>query len=448
MPFRVFMTVLTSLFFAACVDEPEPNEFSHLRAQMEKRQSYTFGDSLSKLEERKNTYQPSNGHVKVVDPDEELRQRAEEERQKWLAVHIQEDEAEDWKALGLSPKYAARWKKTGLSYSTIAVLIREDVTPSEAISFMRKKFDKNPKAFSQFAQPLFQFSHSCEKILEADIEEYAGINKRCTEYVRQLRLSLISGYLADEFRDNDLSLEYISKLRQLDKQKLFIQKQMNKQAYAAMIQEKVKNFSLLFPLLETSPSKEEMYFVKQHSLPLEETKRYKSYEYYEFWVNKEKEEEKARVAVIEQQRALKKAKEARQKAEAYRLKALAYNKMVASECGDFVTATPSTGEKVHIEGKVQYHVGKKGSNIFAYVVKNNKDGKNYVVRDPNAKEIQTTGKEVSWTALTVGRVVSLTLDDDGTASYNHYTEEGEDKEFYPMLKFVSQCPYHTKSLLQ
>ncbi len=443
---RVFSTVLVPLLFTACVKEPEPNEFSHLRAQMEKRQSYTFGDSVSKLEERKYHHQTGNGNSTVVDPDEELRRKAEDERQKWLAVHIDEVEAEDWKALGLSPKYAARWKKTGLSYSTIAVLIREDVVPSEAIEFMRRDFKKNPRAFHEFAQPLFDFKDACEAVLKADIDSLLGITKRCREYVQNLNLSLISGHLADEFGDNDLALEYISKLRQIDRQKAFIQKQMYKAEQSAMIQGKVKSFALLFPVLESSPSKEEMFFVKQHKLPLEETSRYKSYEYYEFWVNKEKKEEEARVAAIAQQRALKKAKEARQKAEAYRMKALAYNKMVASECGDMVTATPSTGEKVHVEGEVQYLVGKKGSNIFAYVVRNNKDGKGYLVRDPNAKNMTKVGEEISWTATTVGRVASLTLDDDGTASYNHYVETNDDMEFYPMLKFISKCPYHTKEL--
>ncbi|HIC43569.1 MAG TPA: hypothetical protein EYO73_04535 [Sulfurimonas sp.] len=56
-------------------------------------------------------------------------------------------------------------------------------------------------------------------------------------------------------------------------------------------------------------------------------------------------------------------------AEAYLMNALAYNKMIASECGETVSSVLSTGEKVHIEGKILYKLGKKGSNVFAYIVK-------------------------------------------------------------------------------
>ena len=109
-----------------------------------------------------------------------------------------------------------------------------------------------------------------------------------------------------------------------------------------------------------------------------------------------------------------------------------------------VTSVPSTGEKVHIEGDILHVVGKRGSNIFAYVVKNKSDKKNYLVRDPNAKQEEAVDSQVSWTAVTVGRVVSVSLDDDGTASYNHYSDD--EKEYYPMLKFSSKCPYFTKKL--
>ncbi len=444
---RISLSTLLFLFCMGCSTEPEPNEFTQIRQDMQKRQELIFATTVKKLEERKkNSYKRSYRAEPVIDPEEELKIQKEAERKRWLAVKIDEEEAEDWKALGLSPKNASRWKKTGLSYNTIAVLLRKDVLPSEAVEFMNKKFTKHPRAFILFAEPLFQFQLSCEKVLEAKSKEFTLINKKCKDYVHLLELSMISGYLADEYKDNDLSLEYVSKLRQADSQKLDIQKRMEKKSQESMINADRKNFALLFPILERSPTKEEMFFVKQHNLPLQNTKRYKSYEYYEFWINKDKEEEKARVAAIKQQQALKRAKIARLKAEAYRMKALAYNKMVASECGELVTAEPSTGEKVHVEGSVQYVIGKIGSNIFAYVVKHAKDGKSYLIRDPNAKKAVKVSDEVSWTALTVGRVVSVTLDDDGTASYNHYSQE--DKEFYPMLKLVSTCPYRSKSLLQ
>jgi len=51
------------------------------------------------------------------------------------------------------------------------------------------------------------------------------------------------------------------------------------------------------------------------------------------------------------------------------MNALAYNQMIASECGERVRSVLSTGEKVHIEGKILYKLGKKGSNVFAYIVK-------------------------------------------------------------------------------
>ncbi len=442
---KILLSILIALLFSACGGEPEPDEFTKMRLDMEKHHEQVFGDTVEKLESRKkNAALRKKYGITEIDPEEELRIQQEAERKRWLAVDIDDEEAEDWKALGLSPKNAARWKKTGLSYNTISVLIKEDVLPSEAVAFMNRKFTKYPRAFDTFSQPLFEFKNSCNSILDSKNFSMPLISKQCKEYVQLLEFSTISGYLADEYQDNDLSLEYISKLRQVDSQKSYIQKEMEKQAHQSMINGDSKSFALLFPILETSPTKEEMFFVKQHKLKLEDSKRYKSYEYYEFWVNKDKAEEKARLAAIEQQQSLKRAKSARLKEQAYRMKALAYNKMVASECGEMVTSAPSTGEKVHVEGKVLYTIGKKGSNIFAYVVKNDKDSKSYLVREPNAQKSESVGTEISWTAVTVGRVASVTLDDDGTASYNTYTND--DKEYYPMLKLVSRCAYHTKSL--
>jgi len=448
MYFRVLLLSLSLFLLTACMNEPEPNEFDAMRMKMQQRQSSNFGNSIENLENRKNkSYKRSGKSSSELDPmakDKEKEQAAENKR--WTDLGIDLTEAEDWKALGLSPKHALHWKKTGLSYNTIGVLIKEDVLPSEAISFMNKKFDKHPKAFAGFAEPLYKFQESCQKVMDHNSSELRKINRKCYEYVEQLNYSAVSGYMADEYEDNDLSLEYISKLRQVDNQKTYILKEMVISSQESLIANKKENFALLFPMLEVSPTKEEMYFIKKNRLALKNTQRYKSYEYYDFWVNKEANEEKARLLVIKQQQALKKAKDKRLKAEAYRMNALAYNKMVASECGESVTSVPSTGEKVHVEGEILHKLGKKGSNIFAYIIKNNKDRKNYLVRDPNAKKEVSVNTEVSWIAITVGRVVSVSLDDDGTASYNHYSED--DKEFYPMLKRISKCQYHTKKLVK
>jgi len=439
----LFLSVI--FLFLACTGEPEPDEFTQIRSDMQKRQELVFGSSIEKLETRKRNYQTNRKHsADEIDPVKELQAKKEAERKRWLSVDIDEEEAQDWKALGLSPKSAARWKKTGLSYNTISVLIKEDISPSEAVVFMNKNFDKYPKAFLEFAKPLFEFKHSCQSVLSSNSNNISLIRKKCHEYIRLLEFSTISGHLADEYLDNDLSLEYISKLRRIDSEKAYIQKEMKKESQLSMINGNSEKFALLFPILESSPSKEEMFFVKEHNLKVQNTTRYKSNKYYEFWINKEKSEEKARVAAIKKQQALKRAKTARLKAEANRMKALAFNKMVASECGEMVTSVPSTGEKVHVEGRVLYLIGKIGSNIFAYVVKNSKDGKSYLIRDPHATKAHSVGTEVSLTAVTVGRVVSVSLDDDGTATYKHYAIEG--KELYPMLKFVSNCAYHTKSI--
>ena len=445
---RVLSFSLIIILFNACGGEPEVDEFTQLRLQMQQRQNDTFSNSVKDLENRKNkSYKRkyiSSKSLNKASIEEE--KKLEAERQRWLSVDIKQEEAEEWKALGLTPKRAQRWKKTGLSYNTIGVLLKEDVLPAEAVSFMNKKFTKNPKAFSRFAEPLYDFLDSCKKIINTSDEKLVKINKKCNEYIELLNLSSVSGYMADEYGDNDLALEYISKLRQVDNHKAFIQKEMNKKSKLCLIDGDKHNFTLLFPLLTTAPSKEDMFFIKQNKLALMHTQRYKSYEYYDFWVKKEQNEEKARVAAIKKQHDLKIAKQKRLKAESYRLKALAYNKMVASECGEMVTSVPSTGEKVHIEGKVKHIIGKLGSNIFAYVIKNNKDAKSYLVRDPSAKHKMKVDSEISWTVLTVGRVVSVSLDDDGTASYNHYSDD--EKEYYPMLKKIAKCEYHTKSLAQ
>lgn len=446
MRFLPFLLFIAMLFFSGCMVEAEPNEFAQMRKNMEKRQNEMFANSVENLEKRKQINPAQQNVTEVVDPQEKLRLEQEAEQKRWAAVNIEKEEAEDWKALNLSPKHALRWKKTGLSYNTISVLIKEDVSPSEATEFMNKTFSKTPKAFAVFAQPLYEFKASCIKIMTSNDEEFGLIGKKCRDYIQLSDVNAISGHLADHYKDNDLSLEYISKLRQLDSQKAYIQKLMEKKSHECMINGDTKNFTLLFTMIEGSPTKEEMFFVSKHRLPLKDTHRYRSHKFYAFWINKEKEEEKARVAAIRQQQELKEAKALRLKAEAYRLKAQAHNKMVASQCGEAVKSHPSTGEKVHIEGEILYLVGKMGTNVFAFVVKNSRDGKNYLIREPNTKRKVNKESSVSWTAVTVGRVVSVTIEEDGTASYNHY--EDESKEYFPMLRFISECPHETMALNQ
>ncbi len=444
--FRIILFSLIATLFSACVGEPEANPFTQIRNDMQKHRDQMFARSVDNMKEQHESSYKRRKRPSIIDPDLELKMQREEERRRWLAVNIDADEAEDWKALNLSPKNAVRWKKTGLSYSTIAVMLKQDVLPSEAIAFMSQTFDKRPKAFGVFAEPLYNFDDNCKKILKANYDDFSLINKRCKEYTQRAIDTALSGYLADEYQDSDLSLEYISKLRQMDNEKIHISTLLQKQSHDSMVYEKRYQFELLFPMIEKSPTKEEMFFVAKHKLNVKDSKRFKSNEYYAFWVNKEKEEEAARIKAIKQQKALVAAKITRQKAEAYRMKALAHNKMVGYECGPIVTSHPSTGEKVHIEGKVKYFVGKKGSNVFAYVVQNNKDGKNYLVRDPESKREVEKGEDISWTAVTVGRVVSVTVDKDGTASYNHY--EDENQEFFPLLKYSDECKYRTKSLVR
>lgn len=444
--FKIILSLFILLSFTACLPEPEDNEFSQMRRDMKRHNNQMFNGSDDNIKNRTN----KNKRRKVthfIDPEEEARLQEVAERKRWLAVGIDDQEAEDWKALHLSPKSAKRWKKTGLSYNTISVLIKEDVFPDEAVSFMNRKFDENPKAFAAFGEPLYDFEISCKKIIKAKSSTLSVVSKQCSDYINKMRFNSISGYMADVYEDNDLSLEYISKLRQTDAQKVYIQRLIEKKSDESMIKSDTKNFTLLFPILERSPTEAEMHFVRKNKLALKETRRYKSYEYYDFWINKDKNEEKARLAALSQQRALKKARTKRLQKEARRLQALAYNKMVASECGEAVSADPSTGEKVHVEGKIAYTIGKRGSNIYAFIIKNKKDGKHYIVRNFSASKKVDRSKSVSWIATTVGRVVSVSLDEeDKTASYDHYADE-DDREYYPMLKYSSKCSYKTKSLL-
>jgi len=443
--FKILLSLFILLSFTACLPEPDENEFSQMRRDMQRQNEHRFASTDENLKNRM-VYSTHRNTTHVVDPDEELRIQQEAEKQRWLAVDIDEQEAEDWKALHLTPKSAKRWKKTGLSYNTIAVLIKQDVFPDEAVAFMHKKFDNDPKAFAAFGEPLYAFKKSCNKVLKANSPTLSVVSKQCYDFVEKMNFNAISGYMADVYEDNDLSLEYISKLRQTDSQKTYIQRLMEKKSDECMIKGDTKDFALLFPIIERSPTEAEMHFVKKNKLALRNTRRYKSYEYYDFWINKDKNEEKARQRALAQQRALKKAKTKRLRKEAYRLQALAYNKMVASECGEAVSADPSTGEKVHVEGMIEYTIGKRGSNIYAFIVKNKKDNKHYIVRNISSSKKIDRSKPISWVATTVGRVVSVSLDDDDkTASYDHYADE-DDREYFPMLKYSSRCSYQTKSL--
>ena len=421
--------------FSACIGEPAPNEFSKMRQQMQERQDRMFLSSVKNLENRNNSKGRAYRGSEEMDSDEKLRRERKEERKEWQEAGIEPEEAKEWKALGLLPKKASSWKKTGLSYNTIGVLIKQNVEPSDAVAFMNRKFDKSPKVFGVFSQPLYEFKTICKNILNGDNSDLPIINKQCADYVQLAEFSSVSGYMADEYKDNDLVLEYIAQLREMDSQKAYIQKLMEKKLQESMVHADTKTYTLLFPVIQKSPTRKEMFFIAKHKLPLQGTKRYKSHKYYAFWTDKEKKEEKARLAVIKHQSTLKKTKKERAEAEEH-------NRMVALECGEIVTPHPSTDEKVHIEGKIEHVVGKLGTNIFAYVIKSKIDGKKYLVRDPNSTRKVNMSEEVSWTALTVGRVVSITVEDDGTAMYNHYEEEA--KEYFPMLKFLSTCAYNTK----
>ncbi len=443
--FKLLLSLSILLSFTACMPEPEENEFSQMRRDMQSHNSQRFTGSDESLKHRKDV-KKQHKNYDFSDPDEELRIQKEEEKKRWLAVGIDEQEAEDWKALHLSPKMAKRWKKTGLSYNTIGVLVKEDVFPSEAVAFMNKKFDKNPKVFAAFGEPLYKFESSCREIVKDKKTELSIVTKQCNDYIQNMEFNSISGYLADVYGDNDLALEYISKLRQTDSQKVYIQSLMEEKNNDSMIKGDTKVFTLLFPILDHPPTEKEMHFIQKNKLALQDTHRYKTYKYYDFWVNKEKNEENARLAALDRQKALKRTKQKRLKSEARRLQALAYNKMVASECGDAVSADPSTGEKVHVEGRIVYTIGKRGSNIYAFIIKNKKDQKNYIIRGLNSNKHVDKSKSVSWIATTVGRVVSVSLDEEeGTASYDHYSDEDE-REYFPMLKYSSGCSYKTKSV--
>lgn len=429
----IFIFIFILFSFSACVNEPSNNEFAYMRKAMQEKQDRMFASSRQNLENRKNGHKYRE--IRVLNPDEELRKRREAERKEWLAVGIDMNEAKDWKALKISPKNAIRWKKTELSYNTISVLVREKVDPSEAIAFMNQKFDKNPKVFGVFSEPLYAFAPICIKVLKAKRKDLSIINKQCQEYTQLAEFSSISGYMADEYKDNDLALEYIAQLRQMDNQKAYLQKLMEKKLHHAMVHTDTKIYELLFPVVEKSPTREEVFFIAKHKLNLKNTKRFKSYKYFKFWTDKEKKEEVARLAVIKHQKALSRTKKARIEAETH-------NKIVAAECGEIVTPHPSTDEKVHIEGRIIHVIGKRGSNIFAYVIKSKTDGKKYLVRDPNTTRAVDRSQIISWSAVTVGRVVSISVDDDGVATYNRYEEEA--KEYLPMLKFISKCAYKTE----
>ena len=164
---RVLLLSIILFLFTGC-GEPEPDEFSQLRRDMQRKQANTFGNSVKNLENRKNKdyVRKQESVSRLSEAEKELLAEEEAEKKRWLAIGISLEESKDWKILGLSPRRAQHWKKTGLSYNTISVLIKEDVLPTEAIAFMKKDFDKHPKAFAAFANPLYAFQASCKKILE------------------------------------------------------------------------------------------------------------------------------------------------------------------------------------------------------------------------------------------------------------------------------------------
>ena len=457
-----FFSVSALLFLAGCGGEPTPEEKSRaaMLAKLEAGHKQRFlqdGSSLKKQEK-------GPAHKSADDPSAyvykgKILNNAEEKA--WKEEGIENREYPKWARLGVNAKEATQWKALGISYEAISVFHMQKYTPHSAGEFMKREFFTRPSFYAQFGTPVYDFDSICLSVIKRQQPPFAFLEERCIPYMNEAHRNEAIGHLLDEseITKGPLALEYLAELRRLALDNAQIQSGMEVTIEEFIEDEDTENFVFLFPLLQNEPTREEMAFIDEHKLPLQEEERFFSFQNPEYWIHRAEAQAAAEEAAARQEALLRAKKEKERKTAALNLakaEALAREKARRQEeyrkqkiaqkaeairrtkakkvCGAYINPDQLSGQQVLLEGEVIFTVEEAGERMFGYGVKARNDDRIYFVRDPKNMAKAEISDTISWRLKTMGRTEALSQQSEDTFSYDK-----KSKTKFTMALFLQKC---------
>lgn len=468
----VFSSLLIVLLFTACGPEPTPREKARdaQMAAMRAKMRATHGQRFAKAEDAlvgnivqekkivESDRKDEDDPTAYVHNGEVLSFKAEEE---WIKAGISNTEYPQWAALDMDPDEVNKWKALDISYESIVVFKEAGYTPKTTKQFFNKKFNHRPLFYQQFGTPVYEFDSICQGVIKRQAAPFAYLEEKCLPYMEASHKNEVLGHLLDEtkIQKGPLPLEYLAELRRLAKTNSEIKSGMEVSIEEFIEDEDIENFIYLFPLLKSEPTDDEMQFIREQKLPLENEERYLSYKNPKYWKEKAAVEEAERIAAAKQE-AMLRAKEAKEKqlaaqklakakAEAKRkalkekqakAKALEAKKITLRRqkaeaiCGTRIEPDQLSRKEVYVDGKIVFTVDERGGKMFGYGVKSSADNKIYFIRDPKNRAKKAVGALITWKLKTMGRTEALSK-----VSNREYSYDKKSKSKFTMALFVQEC---------
>jgi len=219
------------------------------------------------------------------------------------------------------------------------------------------------------------------------------------------------------------------------------------------------NFVFLFPLLKNEPRQEEMDFIDNHNLPLQDEERFMSFNNAQYWINREEAKAAAielaasqealllankdkdrKLAELKLLKAQAIAKEKMRKEELYKQQQAAKKMEIRRRakareiCGEYISSEQFSGREVLLEGKILFIVDEAGDKKFGYGIKARPDSKIYFIRDPKNLANAKVEETVSWRLKTMGRTEALS-----SVSGTAFVYDKKSKTKFTMALYLKKC---------
>lgn len=451
------------LLLAGCGSEPTPEEKQ--RAELLEKLKHGHTDRFNRDGSKYEAKKKSKPKVKREDDPTAYVYKGKvlstKSEKKWKKAGISNEEYPQWAKLKMSPDEVLEWKKLPLSYAAIEVFKKLKYTPETTDAFMKKTFFTRPVFYAQFGTPVYEFDSICKSVIKRQQAPFAFLEERCLPYMEASHKNEVIGHLLDEAKltKGPLVIEYLAELRRLAEKNSQIQSGMEVTLEEFIDDEDTENFVFLFPLLKSEPTQDEMDFIDNNKLPLQEEERFFSFQNPQYWINKAEAQAAAEAEAAEQEALLRAKKESERKQAELRLaraQALAKEKarkeklykqqqyaakveklrrLKALElCGEYIYGDILSGKQVLVEGFVEFTVGEAGEKMFGYGVRARDDQKLYFIRDPKNSAGSQIGTNVSWVLKTMGRTEALTK-----RTKEEYMYDKKSKTKYTMALFMKEC---------
>jgi len=459
-----FLFVTLSVFlFLGCGSEPTPQEKE--RAALLAKLEAGHTDRFKRDGSRHKSQEKSKPHTKRKDDPTAYVYKGKvlslKQEKSWKDAGISNKEYPKWAKLKMSPKEVKAWKKTPFSYAAIEVFKKLKYTPKKAQAYVKKEFFTRPIFYAQFGTPVYEFDSICKSVVKRQQAPFAFLEERCLPYMEASHKNEAIGHLLDEakLKKGPLALEYLAELRRLAETNSKIQSGMEVTLEEFVEDEDSENFVFLFPLLKSEPTQEEMDFIDANKLPLEDKERFLSFQNPQYWQHKAEAKAAAEAEAAQQEALLRIKKESERKHAELRLaKARALAKQKARQeklykeqqlsnkkererrvkakamCGEYIQPDMLSGQRVLLEGEVEFTVGEAGKKMFGYGVRARDDQMIYFIRDPKNSAKATIGKTISWSVKTMGRTEALKK---RTREVYEYDKKSKTK--YTMALYVKAC---------